>query len=696
MTNTTDKKNTSKKIDSLVQELNHHSYLYYTMDTPELPDSEYDRLYRVLEKLESRYPKLIRSDSPTQRVAPKPITEFGTLKHSIPMLSLANSFNDEETIDFNKRLLKTLNLSDKTKLTYNCEPKIDGLAVELVYEDGLFVKGSTRGDGRVGEDITVNLKTIKSIPLNLHHSKLNKLKEMPKLIEVRGEVFIGLVKFNELNKERLKNDEKEFANPRNAAAGSLRQLDPKITASRPLDIFCYGIGKLEGIKKPTGQFDIISLFRSLGLKTNPEIKTKKSIEEAIKYHNWLEDYRNKLTYEIDGTVIKLNNLEDQMRAGFLTRTPRWAVAIKFKPKQEITQIESVSFQVGRTGAVTPVAHLKPVKVGGAVISNVTLHNMEEIESKDIRIGDYITIERSGDVIPKVVNVITSKRTSKVKKITMPQACPACGFKVDRTAQYQYDKEGNIKEDKTTLSVKHFCLNGTKCIAQTKAMAEHFSSKNALDIEGLGEGVINQLVDEKIISDIADLYYLKAEDLKDLEGWGNKSADKLISALNDSKHPSLDKFIYALGIKGVGTSAAELLSEEFTSVAKLKNATLDKIKDINELGFGTAHSIVDFFNDENNIIMLERLQNAGFTFPVNKKISGGKLSDMSFVFTGTMSNIKRDDAKKLAKDNGGKVLNAVSKTTDYLVAGEKAGSKIKKAQELNVKVISEEEFLQMVR
>lgn len=690
------KQNILKQIDSLIEELNRHSYLYYVVDAPELPDAEYDRLYRELETLEQANPKLIRIDSPTQRIAPQPLKEFGTIKHSIPMLSLANSFNDGETIDFNKRLLKTLNLEKDAALEYNCEPKIDGLAVELVYKYGVLIKGSTRGDGKVGEDITANLKTVKSIPLNLHHSKKDNKTVVPELIEVRGEVFIDLVKFNLLNKERIKNGEKEFANPRNAAAGSLRQLDPKITANRPLDIFCYGLGKIETTQKLDNQFDIISLMRSLGLKTNPEIQTAKSIDDAIMYHGNLEKTRDKLTYEIDGTVIKLNNLELQAKAGFLTRSPRWAVAIKFKPKQEITQIISITMQVGRTGALTPVAHLKPVKVGGAVISNVTLHNMEEITTKDIRIGDYINLERSGDVIPKVVNIILSKRTDKVKKIKMPSTCPACGHKTARIPQYQYDKDGNIKEDKTQLSVKHFCLNGHKCIAQAKGSAEHFASKNALDIEGLGEGVINQLFDEKIITDIGDLYYLKTEDLKDLEGWGELSAAKLITALNNRKEPTLDKFIYALGIKGVGSSVAELLSEEFTSIDKLKTAKLKHIEAINEIGFGIAHNIIDYFGDSHNLKVLEKLKQAGFKFPVKKKSVGGKLSGMSFVFTGTLSEIKRDEAKRLAKDNGGKVLSSVTKGTSYLVAGEKAGSKIKKAQELNIKIISEKEFLKMLK
>ena len=660
-----------KEIARLRGEINRHNYRYYVLDSPEVPDAEYDRLLRRLEVLEAAFPDLVTPDSPTQRVGAHPVSSFGTIKHTIPMISLANAFNRDEATEFDARVKKILGLEPDEKVDYVGEPKMDGLAVELVYEDGVFVRGSTRGDGETGEDVTQNLRTVRSIPLRL-------TKGAPRLLEARGEVFLPLDAFRKLNREREVRGEPKFANPRNAAAGSIRQLDPKVTATRPLDIFCYGVGVVEGAA-PITHLETLELLKKSGLKVNPFVKLLHGIEAAIDYHNDMEARREDLDYELDGAVLKVNSLEQQRRLGVITRSPRWAIAYKFAPKQESTRVVMIEVGVGRTGALTPVAILEPVFVGGVTIERATLHNLDEVERKDVRVGDTVIVQRAGDVIPEVLEVIMAKRPSGAEPFSMPSVCPVCGSVVDR------------------VKAIHYCTGGLSCPAQLKESIRHFASKRAIDIEGLGEKHVEQFVDAGLVKDVADIYSkLTPESLKELAKWKDKSIANLLDAIEKSKRPALERLIFALGIKGVGEHMARVLAKRFGSVERLLEATENELLDVHEVGPETARSVVDFFRERRNIRVIEKLKAAGVVFPKEEgEPEKGPLSGKVFLFTGSLLSFSRDEAKELVESLGGQAASSVSKKVDFVVAGEEAGSKYAKAKEFGLSIISEDEFKRMV-
>ncbi len=662
-----------RRILELRELINYHNYRYYVLDSPEITDEEYDKLFRKLKELEEKFPQLITPDSPTQRVGGEPLPEFKQIKHRIPMLSLDNVFNEENLRDFDARVKKIL--KTEKDIEYVCEPKLDGLAVELIYENGIFIAGATRGDGRVGEDVTSNLKTIKSIPLALFSKKLKP----PTILEVRGEVIINKKDFEKLNREREKSGEPLFANPRNASAGSLRQLDPKVTASRPLDIFLYGMGHIEGMSFKS-QWDFLNYLPEWGLKTNKLNRLCKGIEEVINYYKEMVSKRQELPYECDGIVVKVNSIEFQKRLGELSHSPRWAVAFKFPPQQAITKIINIEAQVGRTGTLTPVAILEPVRVGGVTISRATLHNMDEIERKDVRIGDTVIVQRAGDVIPEIVQSLPDKRTGNEKKFSMPEKCPSCGSKILR-------EEGEVA---------YRCIN-VSCPAQIKERIRHFCIREAMDIEGLGEKFISQLVDRGLVKDIADLYYLKTEDFFHLDRMGTKLAENLYNAIQNSKKTTLDRFLFALGILHVGEHIARVLARELKDLENLTKATRDDLLKIKEIGDEIATSITNFFMNKDNLKLIEKLLKAGVRInPVEKPKGESPLKDKAIVFTGELKSMSRDEAKRLVEDLGGRAVSSVSKKTDLVVAGPGAGSKLENARNLGIKIIDEEEFLKLIR
>jgi DNA ligase (NAD+) len=658
-----------KKVEKLREEIVYHNYCYYVLDQPEIPDAQYDRLMRELEKLEEQYPELRTPNSPTQRVGAPPLEEFEIVRHTTPMLSLANAFDESEARDFDKRVKKFLGSSSDVE--YVTEPKLDGLAVELVYEKGQFIVGSTRGDGVNGENITQNLRTVKTIPLQLIRKEIS----VPERLEVRGEVIIQLNKFRQLNRKREEMDEPLFANPRNAAAGSIRQLDSKITAGRPLEIYCYGIGEVRGRTFKT-HWEILETFPKWGLRTNPNIRRCKHIEDVIEYYHEINEKREKLPYEIDGIVIKVDRLELQTRLGEISRSPRWALAFKFQPKQETTKILKIIVQVGRTGALTPVAVMEPVKVGGVEVSRATLHNQDEIDKKDVRAGDTVIIQRAGDVIPEVVQVITSKRTGGEKKFKMPSKCPVCGAEVMREEAI------------------HRCI-GLDCPAQLKGRIKHFASKRAMDIEGLGVKLIDQLVDKGLIKDVADIYYIKKEQLIALERMADKSAQNIIDAMEASKTKPLSKFLYALGIRHVGETTAEDLARCFTRLDDFFHLSEEDLMEVEGIGPEVAASVYQFFRDKKNKESIELLQKAGVTV-IEPKVKGkAKLTGRTFVFTGAFKTFGRDEARNIVESLGGMTASSVSKKVDFVVVGEDPGSKFDKAKELGIKTLTEEEFKGMV-
>ncbi len=668
-----DIKEAKKRILELRELINYHNYRYYVLDSPEISDEKYDRLFQELKELEKQFPELITPDSPTQRVGGQPLPEFKQIEHRIPMLSLDNVFNEEELRDFDARVKKMLK-TDRG-IEYVCEPKLDGLAVELIYENGIFVAGATRGDGRVGEDVTANLKTIKSIPLALFSKKVKP----PAILEVRGEVIINKKDFEKLNLEREKSGEPLFANPRNAAAGSLRQLDPKVTASRPLDIFLYGMGHIEGINFKS-QWEFLNYLPEWGLKTNKLNRLCKSIEEVISYYREMVLKRQELPYECDGIVVKVNSLDFQKKLGELSHSPRWAVAFKFPPQQAITKIINIEAQVGRTGTLTPVAILEPVRVGGVTISRATLHNMDEIERKDVRIGDTVVVQRAGDVIPEIVQSLPDKRTGKEKKFSMPERCPSCGSKIVR-------EEGEVA---------YRCINAS-CPAQIKERIKHFCIREAMDIEGLGEKFIDQLVDKGLVKDMADLYYLKPEDFFHLDRMGTKLAENLYNAIQNSKERTLDRFLFALGILHVGEHIARLLAREFNNLENLIKATKDDLLKVKEIGNEIATSITDFFRNKDNLKLIEKLLKAGVKIrPVEKPKGESPIKGKTIVFTGELKSMTRDEAKRLVEELGGRAASSVSKKTDLVVAGPGAGSKLENARKLGIKIIDEEEFLKLIK
>jgi len=664
-------KDVMQRIEELREQVNYHNYRYYVLDNPEISDAEYDRLFDELTALENKHPELITSDSPTQRVGAAPLEEFKTVRHSLPMLSLNKATSEAEFMDFHRRV-RELSGADDKRIRYTVEPKFDGLAVELVFTDGAFSLGSTRGDGVVGEDVTMNLRTIKSIPLRLMG------KPNPALVEVRGEVIMNKDDFHRLNKKRGEMGEPLFANPRNAAAGSVRQLDPRVTSTRPLNMFVYGMGRIEGVEV-ANHWDSIQYLKNLGFKISQYVELCESVDQVVDYYQRTLGMRNDLPYEIDGIVIKVNEFELQRRMGELSRSPRWAVAWKFPAQQEQTRINDIIVSVGRTGALTPVAELEPVRVGGVEVSRASLHNEDEVKKKDVRIGDTVVIQRAGDVIPEVVKVVTSKRTGKERKFTMPDRCPVCGSKAERP-------EGEAV---------HRCT-GIACPAQIKENLAHFVSKGAMDMDGLGFKFLEQMVDKEIIQDQADLYFLTSEDLMRMERMGDKLAENLLNAIERSKHPRLANLIYALGIRNVGYHLAGVLAKRFASIDNLAAQGIDDLTQVHEIGPIVAESIYNFFHNPKNLQVLDKLKKGGVVFPVEEAAEKeAPLAGMTFVLTGGMDSLTRDEARTVIEELGGRVASSVSKKTDYVVVGRDPGSKYDRALNLGIKTLNEDEFKKII-
>ena len=662
-----------KQINYLRMQLNDHNYRYYVLDDPLISDSEYDQLFRELQKLETDNPNLITEDSPTRRVGAEPLSSFGSWTHRMPMLSLANAMNEDELAAFDTRVKK--GLDTEKDLEYMAEPKLDGLAVELVYENGFFVNGSTRGDGITGEDITQNLKTIMAIPLSLRKNG----QKTPPLLEVRGEVFITKDGFKKLNRNQEKEELSLFANPRNAAAGSLRQLDSKITATRPLSIYCYEAGRIDGISFDTHE-DFLSILKEWGFPVNPEIQKVKNAEAMVAFHRNLEAKRDSLPYEIDGTVFKVNAINQRNALGIRSRSPRWAIAGKFKAQQATTLVQNIIPSVGRTGAVTPVARLEPVNVGGVVVTNATLHNQDEIDRKDVRVGDTVLIQRAGDVIPEVVKVILAKRPSETKTYQLPTACPSCGQEVFRP-------EGEVVARCQNLS----------CPAQVKGRIEHFVSKGALDIDGFGEKLVDQLVDKKLILTVDDIFKLNFDDLVNLDRMAEKSALNILTAIQDSKQTTFARFVYALGIRNVGAHLSKVLEKAFVGdIEKFMNAAAEELEAIDEVGPIVAETITTFLSNCTNTDVIESCLSLGIRLKKVEEPKSLLLQRKTFVFTGALTQFSRNEAKEMTEAHGGKVSGSVSKNTDFVVAGPGAGSKLKKATELDIPVLSESEFLDMLK
>ena len=660
-----------KRIKELRQKIRDANYNYYVLNNPTISDAEYDRLMRELQDLEEKHPELKTSDSPTQRVGAEPLDEFGTVEHRVPLLSLSNAMGEEELKDFVDRVER--NLDNLDKLEFIAEPKIDGLAVELVYENGRLTTGSTRGNGFTGEDITQNLKTIRSIPLELRDAK----RKIPALIEVRGEVYMTRADFEEMNRRQRNNDEKVFSNPRNAAAGSLRQLDPSITAKRPLNIFLYSIGASEGVDISSQQ-ELIDALPDWGLRVNPHIKLCQNYEQMVDYWREMEANRDEFEYEIDGVVFKVNSFDQQEELGSTTRSPRWAIAGKFKAKQEITKIKEIEASVGRTGAITPVAHLEQVIINGVKVSNATLHNQDEIDRKDIREGDWVVVQRAGDVIPQVVKVVKERRDGSEEPYHIPEKCPVCDSKIVR------------EED----GARHYCTN-INCPAQLKGRIQHFASKNAMDIDGLGEKLVDQLVEEGLIKKIEDIYTLTKDELMKLERMAEKSSQNLIDAIENSKEVRLARFLYALGIRNVGRHAGTLLEDHFGSIDKIMNASQEELSNIHEVGPILADNINSFFSEKKNIKTVETLLKLGVSLKTPDKQEKAKLEGKTFVFTGTLKNYTRSEAKELIEKLGGRATSSVSGNTDYVVVGKNPGSKADKAHKVGVEILSETEFEELV-
>jgi DNA ligase (NAD+) len=664
-----DRQEAERQIEQLRQQLQYHNYRYYVLDDPQVTDAEYDQLLRRLQELETAFPDLIKPDSPTQRVGATPLEVFGTVLHSLPMLSLDNAFSAEEVRDFDARIRRQLGQRDP--IEYVAEPKIDGLAVELVYVDGLFVQGSTRGDGVRGEDITQNLRTIKTIPLRLmtvaHDPILRRL-------EVRGEVYMTKRDFQRLNAHREEEGEPTFANPRNASAGSLRQLDPRITAGRPLAMFCYGVGVVEGVTFPT-HWEVLQSLARWGFRINPHGERCQGIEAALGYYERLREQREELPYEIDGVVVKVNTLALQEVLGTRSRSPRWALAYKFEPKQAVTRVKDIAVQVGRTGALTPVALLEPVQVAGVEVSRASLHNPDELARRDVRAGDWVMVQRAGDVIPDIVEVLKERRTGEEKPFEMPTRCPVCGSAVVR-----------LEEEVVPRCV------GLLCAAKLKESIVHFASKRGMDIEGLGDKTVDQLVERGLVKDIGDLYFLTKDDLLKLDRLADKSASNLIAAIERSKQTTLPRFLYALGIRHVGEHVADVLAREYPDWQVLQRAAYEELQGIHEIGPRIAQSIVAFFQDAGNQGVLEKLDRGGVrATALQRPAVNQSLRGQTLVFTGELQSYTRPEAKRLVEARGGRVTASVSRSTSYVVAGADAGSKLDQARKLGVSVLTEDEF-----
>lgn len=660
-----------KRIAELRNIIEYHNNRYYQQDAPEISDAEYDRLMRELQDLENRYPEEYSATSPTQRVGAAPLTKFASFNHPSPMFSLANAFSSKEIIEFDTRIKRLAGIDN---ISYVAEPKLDGLAVNLIYENGVFTRGATRGDGTNGEDVTQNLKTISSLPLKIKHAPLHPI---PAFMEIRGEVYMEKEPFQKLNIRRVEDGEEPFANPRNAAAGSLRQLDSRITARRPLNIFFYAIGDVKGVSFST-HWEVLQALAGWGFSVNKYIEQAHDINACIKYFERIGAIRENLPYEIDGIVLKVNSISLQKTLGYVSRNPRWALACKFPAAQATTVIKEIFVGVGRMGTLTPVAIMEPVNVGGVMVSRATMHNEDEVLKKDVRVGDTVIVQRAGDVIPEVVKVIVEKRTGKEKKFKMPTHCPQCGSEVVRF-------EGEVA---------HRCVN-ISCPAQLKEHIRHFASRGAMDIEGLGEKVSAQLFDAKLIADPADLYFLTKEQLIELDRHAEKSARNLINAINKSKNPPLDKFIYALGIRHVGERTAKLLADHFGNIENLMTARQEDLTTINEIGPEIAASIVEFFREQKNINVMNKFKKAGLNPQKEIRKTNSVLQGKSFVFTGTLESMGRNEAKTFVENLGGTIHSSVTKNTTYVVAGNEPGSKLDKAKSSGIKIISEEEFLKLI-
>lgn len=661
----------ARRAAALREQLDHHNYRYYVLDAPEIPDAEFDKLFRELQALEQQYPALVTADSPTQRVGAAPSAAFGEVRHELAMLSLDNAFSEADVMDFDRRVREGLKVDG---VDYAAEPKLDGLAVSLLYEDGVLTRAATRGDGYTGEDVTQNVRTIHSVPLRLvgkHH---------PRRIEVRGEVYMPKQGFHALNKRQEEKGEKIFANPRNAAAGSLRQLDPRITAARPLQMCCYGVGVMEGGELPERHSAILDQLRQWGLRVSDERAVVRGVAGCLDYFTKLAAKRAALPYEVDGVVYKVDDLVQQRQLGFVSRAPRWAVAHKFPAEEAMTTVLGIDVQVGRTGAITPVARLAPVSVAGVTVSNATLHNEDEVHRKDVRVGDTVIIRRAGDVIPEVVSVILERRPAETRVFYLPKRCPVCDSEVVRL-------EGESAAR---------CSGGLYCPAQRKEAIRHFASRRAMDIEGLGDKLVDQLVEQGLIHSVADLYHLSLEQLAGLERMGRKSAENLLHALDKSKHTTLPRFLYALGIRDVGEATALALARHFGDLPDIIAADEDVLQTVPDVGPVVAQRIVAFFHEAHNREVIAKLRAAGVQWPpLERHVQLLPLAGKTFVLTGSMRAMSRDVAKEKLQALGAKVAGSVSAKTSYVVVGEEAGSKLDKARELGIEMLDEAAFLKLI-
>ena len=664
-------RNIELKIKQLIDEINFHNAQYHGLDDPKISDQDFDQLVRELVNLEHNHPELIQAESPTQRVGSKPINRFTQIEHLKPMLSLDNVFSGDELLSFEKRINDKLNTTED--IEFVAEPKLDGVAINLVYESGNLKYATTRGDGITGEDVTHNVLTIKSIPIKLNPSTA------PKLIEVRGEIIITKKDFAIMNHENASKNLKVFANPRNAAAGSIRQLDPNVANNRPLKFYAHGYGLVSNEEEFSSQQDVINYLKDSGLIMTPHSKLVTGTSECITYYEEINALRDSLDFEIDGVVYKVNNLSYQKKLGFVSKAPRWAIAHKFSAIEVESRIINVDFQVGRTGTITPVAKLKPINVGGVMVSNATLHNIDEIKRKDIRNGDFVFVRRAGDVIPEIVSVNKNKRDKRVKKIVFPKACPSCGADIVR-------KEGESAAK---------CSGGNNCTDQIKEGIKHFVSRKAFDIEGLGEKIIDHLLESNMISNTSDLYSLDTETLITLDRMGKKSSENLISSIESSKNISFDRFIYAQGIKDVGLATSKSLADNFSSFDDLINADIDELTNIQDIGPVVADSILKFLGNIKNLKNIEQLIKMGVEIEYQQDKDSQVLKNKTFVLTGSLASMTRSDAQRMIEDNGGKVTSAVSQNTSYLVAGENPGSKIKKASNIGVNIISEDQLVKLI-
>ena len=663
-----------QQIDTLRQDLRRYEYEYHVLDNPTIPDAEYDRLFHQLKALEAAHPELITADSPTQRVGAKPLSGFAQIRHEIPMLSLDNAFSDEEFYAFVKRIEDRL-IRLPEPLTFCCEPKLDGLAVSILYVNGVLTQAATRGDGTTGEDITANIRTIRNIPLQL------LMDNPPARLEVRGEVFMPHAGFERLNQQALEKGEKTFANPRNAAAGSLRQLDPKITSKRPLVLNAYGIGIAEGVDLPNTHYDRLQWLKSIGIPINPEIRLCNGTDEVLDFYRDIQNKRSSLGYDIDGTVLKINDIALQEKLGFISKAPRWAIAYKFPAQEELTRLNDVEFQVGRTGAITPVAKLEPVFVAGVTVSNATLHNGDEIERLDIAIGDTVVIRRAGDVIPQIIGVLHDRRPADARPIIFPKTCPVCDSAIVRI-------EGEAVAR---------CTGGLFCAAQRKEALKHFVSRKAMDIDGVGGKLIEQLVDRELVHTPADLFKLDLTTLTRLERMGTKSAENALASLEKAKNTTLARFIFALGIREVGEATALNLANHFKTLEALQNADLEALQQVPDVGEVVANRILAFWHEPHNVAVVNDLIAQGVHWETveTKEVTENRFKGKTVVLTGTLTQMGRNEAKALLQDMGAKVSGSVSAKTDFVIAGDAAGSKLTKAQELGVTILTEEEFLAQI-